>query len=69
MILTAQVLPEKRSVIPSVTLGAIAGVPVIMNNSFNLRGDVIVHTPTSAFRTFFSSSMDALVIGSFLIEK
>lgn len=69
MIRTAQVLPEKRSVIPSVTLGPIAGVPVIMNNSFKLRGEAIVHKPTNAFRTFFSSGMDALVIGSLLIEK
>jgi carbamoyltransferase len=40
-----------------------------MNTSFNLRGEAIVHKPTNAFRTFFSSGMDALVIGSFLIEK
>jgi carbamoyltransferase len=46
-----------------------AGVPVIMNTSFNLRGEAIVHTPTDAVRTFFSSGMDALVIGSFLVEK
>ncbi|HSC45253.1 MAG TPA: carbamoyltransferase C-terminal domain-containing protein [Candidatus Acidoferrum sp.] len=94
MILTAQVRPEKRSVIPSVThvdgsarpqtverdinplyyklideFGRITGVPVIMNTSFNLRGEAIVHTPTDALRTFFSSGMDALVIGSFLVEK
>ena len=94
MILTAQVRPEKRSVIPSVThvdgsarpqtvereinplyyrlideFGGITGVPVIMNTSFNLRGEAIVHTPTDALRTFFSSGMDALVIGSFLVEK
>jgi carbamoyltransferase len=94
MILTAQVRPEKRSVIPSVThvdgsarpqtveheinplyyklihsFGEITGVPVIMNTSFNLRGEAIVHTPTDALRTFFSSGMDALVSGSFLVEK
>jgi carbamoyltransferase len=94
MILTAQVRPEKRSVIPSVThvdgsarpqtvereinplyyrmideFAKIAGVPVVMNTSFNLRGEAIVHTPTDALRTFFSSGMDALVIGSFLVEK
>jgi carbamoyltransferase len=40
-----------------------------MNNSFKLRGEAILHTPTNAFRTFFRSGMDALVIGSFLIEK
>jgi carbamoyltransferase len=45
------------------------GVPVIMNTSFNLRGEAIVHTPTDAIRTFFSSGMDALFIGSFLVEK
>jgi len=94
MILTAQVRPEKRGVIPSVThvdgsarpqtvekeinplywrlideFGKRTGVPVIMNTSFNLRGEAIVHTPTDAIRTFFSSGMDALVIGSFLVEK
>lgn len=94
MILTAQVRPEKRSVIPSVThvdgsarpqtvekeinplywrlideFGKITGVYVVMNTSFNLRGEAIVHTPTDAIRTFFSSGMDALVIGSFLVEK
>jgi carbamoyltransferase len=47
----------------------LTGVPVIMNTSFNLRGEAIVHTPTDAIRTFFSSGMDALVIGSFLVEK
>ena len=45
------------------------GVGVIMNTSFNLRGEAIVHTPTDAIRTFFSSGMDALVIGSFIVEK
>jgi len=94
MILTAQVRPEKRAVIPSVThvdgsarpqtvekeinplywrlideFGKGTDVPVIMNTSFNLRGEAIVHTPTDAIRTFFSSGMDALVIGSFLVEK
>ena len=49
--------------------GKLTDVPVVMNTSFNLRGDAIVHTPTDALRTFFSSGMDALVIGSFLVEK
>jgi carbamoyltransferase len=49
--------------------GKRTGVPVIMNTSFNLRGEAIVHTPTDAIRTFFSSGMDALVMGSFLVEK
>jgi carbamoyltransferase len=45
------------------------GVPVVMNTSFNLRGEAIVHTPTDAIRTFFSSGMDALVMGNFLVNK
>jgi carbamoyltransferase len=45
------------------------GVPVVMNTSFNLRGEAIVNTPTDAVRTFFSSGMDALLIGGFLVEK
>jgi carbamoyltransferase len=49
--------------------GKRTGVPVVMNTSFNLRGEAIVNTATDAVRTFFSSGMDALVIGSFLIEK
>lgn len=49
--------------------GRRTGVPVIMNTSFNLRGEPIVATPTDAVRTFFSSGLDALVIGSYLVEK
>jgi carbamoyltransferase len=49
--------------------GKLTGVPVLMNTSFNLRGEAIVNTPTDAIRTFFSSGMDALVIGPYLVEK
>jgi carbamoyltransferase len=49
--------------------GKRTGVPVVMNTSFNLRGEPIVCTPTDAIRTFFSSGMDALVIGTFVVEK
>jgi carbamoyltransferase len=49
--------------------GKRTGVPVLMNTSFNLRGEAIVNTPTDAIRTFFSSGMDVLVIGSYLVEK
>src|ERR1700691_2026863 len=48
--------------------GKRTGVPVVMNTSFNLRGEAIVNTPTDAIRTFFSSGMDGLVIGNFLVE-
>lgn len=49
--------------------GKRTGVPVVMNTSFNLRGEPIVCTPTDAIRTFFSSGMDVLMLGSFLVEK
>ncbi len=49
--------------------GQRTGVPVIMNTSFNLRGEAIVNTPTDAIRTFFSSGMDYLIIGNFVVEK
>jgi carbamoyltransferase len=49
--------------------GERTGVPVVMNTSFNLRGEPIVCTPSDAIRTFFSSGMDALVIGGFVVEK
>jgi carbamoyltransferase len=45
------------------------GVPVVMNTSFNLRGEPIVCSVPDALRTFFTSGMDALIIGSFLIDK
>jgi carbamoyltransferase len=45
------------------------GVPVLVNTSFNTRGKPIVCSPRDAIECFFSSPLDALVIGSFLLEK
>jgi carbamoyltransferase len=45
------------------------GVPVLVNTSFNTRGEPIVCTPRDAVESFWTSPLDALVIGSFLIEK
>ena len=45
------------------------GVPVLVNTSFNVRGEPIVCTPRDAVAAFFASPLDALVIGSFLVEK
>jgi carbamoyltransferase len=94
MILTFQVKPEKRAVIPAVThvdnsarvqsvrrdvnpryhdlisrFGEITGVHVVMNTSYNLREEPIVCSPQDAVRTFFSSGLDHLCIGPFLISK
>lgn len=46
-----------------------SGVPVILNTSFNLRGEPIVCTPKDAIRTFYSSGLDFLVLGDYLIPK
>jgi carbamoyltransferase len=45
------------------------GVPVLINTSFNTRGEPIVCTPRDAIESFWTSPLDALVIGSFLLEK
>ena len=45
------------------------GVPVVLNTSFNIKGEAIVCTPRDALRTFWSTGIDALAIGSFLVEK
>jgi len=45
------------------------GSPVIINTSFNVRGEPIVCTAEEAYRCFLNTDMDALVIGNFLILK
>jgi carbamoyltransferase len=45
------------------------GVPVLVNTSFNVRGEPIVCTPRDAVSAFYASPLDALVIGSFLLQK
>jgi len=49
--------------------GALSGVPVLVNTSFNVRGEPVVCTPQDALHAFYSTPLDALVIGSFLLEK
>jgi carbamoyltransferase len=47
----------------------LTGVPVLINTSFNTRGEPIVCTPKDAIACFWTSPFDALVINSFLLEK
>jgi carbamoyltransferase len=47
----------------------LSGVPAVMNTSFNLRGEPIVCSPTDAIRTFYSSGLDVLILGTYLLEK
>jgi len=47
----------------------LTGVPVVMNTSFNLKGDPIVCSPKDAIQTFYTSGLDDLVIGDFVVSK
>lgn len=49
--------------------GEATGVPVLLNTSFNLRGEPIVTTPANAFYTFSKSGIDVLVLENFMIRK
>jgi carbamoyltransferase len=45
------------------------GVPILVNTSFNTRGEPMVNSPRDALESFWTSPLDALVIGPFLITK
>ncbi|MBB5213658.1 carbamoyltransferase family protein [Parapusillimonas granuli] len=45
------------------------GVPVLVNTSFNTRGEPVVCSPRDALESFWTSPLDALFIGSYLVEK
>ncbi len=49
--------------------GARTGVPVLINTSFNTRGEPIVQSPRDALESFWTTPLDALAIGPFLLEK
>jgi carbamoyltransferase len=49
--------------------GQATGVPVVLNTSFNLRGEPIVNTPEEAYATFRRSGLDALVLGNCFVRK
>ena len=45
------------------------GSPVLINTSFNVRGEPIVCTPENAFRCFMGTDMDVLVLGNIILKK
>ncbi|HLE81478.1 MAG TPA: carbamoyltransferase C-terminal domain-containing protein, partial [Dehalococcoidia bacterium] len=49
--------------------GEATGVPMVLNTSFNLKGEPIVTTPDNALNTFAKSGMDLLVLGNILVRK
>jgi carbamoyltransferase len=52
-----------------VEFGRRSGVPVLLNTSFNVRGEPIVCTPRDALSCYFRTGLDALVIGPFIITE
>jgi carbamoyltransferase len=49
--------------------GQATGVPVLLNTSFNLRGEPIVTTPANALNTFSKSDIDTLYVDNFVVRK
>ena len=49
--------------------GKKAGVPMVLNTSFNLKGEPMVNSPRDALRTFYSSGLDALIMNNILVVK
>lgn len=59
--------PDFYSVIRS--FEEITGCPIVINTSFNVRGEPIVESPEDAYRCFMRTGMDYLVLGSYLLNK
>jgi carbamoyltransferase len=49
--------------------GKATGLPVLYNTSFNLFGEPLVCTPRDAVRSFYSSGIDAMIVGNFFLQK
>jgi carbamoyltransferase len=47
----------------------LTGVPLLVNTSFNIRGEPIVETPEDAFKCFMGTDLDILVIGNCILRK
>jgi carbamoyltransferase len=51
------------------SLGRRTGHPLVLNTSFNVRGEPIICNPLEALRCFYSNGLDALVLGRFVLQK
>lgn len=49
--------------------GRITGVPVLLNTSFNIKGEPVVESPRDAIKCFFDTGLDYLMIGNFIVKK
>ena len=50
-------------------VGKLTGTPVVVNTSFNVRGEPIVCTPEDAFKCFMGTEMDVLAVGNCILFK
>lgn len=64
---TKELNPKYYSLIEA--FGEATGVPVVLNTSFNLKGEPIVNTPGEAFNSFSKSGMDLLILGNYIVDK
>lgn len=94
MLLSADVLEEKKKVIPAVThidgtarvqivnkdvnpkfykliqaFETITGIPILINTSFNLKGEPVVCAPEDAIKDYLNTEMDCLVMGNIVLDK
>lgn len=49
--------------------GKLTGEPLLLNTSLNIMGEPMICTPAQAIRCFFDSGLDAIVMGSYLVQK
>lgn len=49
--------------------GKLTGVPVLLNTSFNIKGQPIIENPVTAIKCFYDTGLDYLVIGNFILSK
>ena len=59
--------PEFHAILSA--FDALTGCPVLVNTSFNVRGEPIVCTPEDAVRCFMRTDIDVLVLGDFLLTS
>ncbi|MBT9554767.1 MAG: hypothetical protein IV100_02005 [Myxococcales bacterium] len=50
-------------------VGRLTGVPCVLNTSFNIRGEPIVATPADAMKCYFTTDMDLLFVGNYVVYK
>ena len=62
-----EIAPRYHALIEA--LGRRSGLPVVLNTSFNVQGEPVVESPLDAIRCFFSTGLDALAIGPFILVK